>query len=108
MIPANGARNVDPGVTAIQVVFDRPMSDGSWSMCGGGPHFPETVGKSSYDARRTTWTVRVKLKPASTYEFMLNSPQFQGFQSAEGAPLKPVAVTFTTADRKAAQDAAKK
>ena len=63
-------------------------------------YFPETVGKPSYDAKRTTWTVRVKLKPDWSYRFMLNSAQFNAFQSGEGVPLEPVEATFKTAKGK--------
>ena len=96
MVPANGADDVDPGLKAIHVVFDRPMQDGSWAMVGGGPKYPETSGKPNYDAKRTTWTVPVKLKPNWEYEFWLNAGRFQTFQSEEGVPLKSVHVTFKT------------
>ena len=96
IVPANGAADVDPGTSLIQVVFDRPMRDRSWSMCGGGPNFPEGTGKPSYDKSRTTWTVPVKLKPEWDYEFWLNSGQYQSFQSQEGVPLESVHVTFRT------------
>jgi len=96
LVPANGATQVDPAGTAIQVVFDRPMRDGSWAMCGGGPHFPETAGKPHYDAQCTTWTAPVKLKPDWEYEFSLNAGQYQSFQSQDGVPLAPVLVSFKT------------
>jgi len=96
MVPANGAASVDSGLKAIQVVFDRPMRDKSWSMCGSGPHYPETVGKPHYDEQRKTWTVEVELKPDWDYEFWLNAGQYQSFQSDEGVPLKSVAVKFRT------------
>lgn len=96
MSPANGQQDVDPGVTKIQVVFDRPMQDRAWSMIGGGPNFPEVAGRPSYDAKRTTWSVPVKLKPEWKYRFMLNSDRYQAFQSEDGTPLEPVEVTFTT------------
>jgi hypothetical protein len=100
MIPANGAQDVDPGLTAIQVVFDRPMADKSWSLVGRGPHFPEIGKGCHYDAQRKIWTVLVKLKTDWSYEFMLNSETYQGFRSEEGAPLEPVSVTFKTAGQK--------
>jgi len=100
MIPANGALDVDPNLTEIQVVFDRPMTDKSWALVGGGPHCPE-VGKGiHYDAQRRIWTAPVKLKPDWSYEFMLNSEKFVGFRSGEGVPLEPVTVTFKTAGEK--------
>ncbi len=97
IVPANGATDVDPGTSAIEVVFDRPMCDRSWSMCGGGPNFPETIDKPSYDKGRTTWTAKVKLKPDWDYEFWLNRGQYQSFQSEGGVPLESVHVTFRTA-----------
>jgi hypothetical protein len=100
MIPANGAQDVDPGLTAIQVVFDRPMADKSWSLVGGGPHCPETGKGAHYDAQRKTWTVPVTLKPDWSYEFMLNSETYDAFRSEEGVPLEPVFVTFKTVGQK--------
>jgi len=94
--PANGAADVDPALKQIQVVFDRPMKDGSWSMVGGGPNFPEIAGKPSYDRTGKVWTVPIKLKPNWSYRFMLNSDRFQSFQSRDGTPLDAVTVTFQT------------
>jgi hypothetical protein len=95
--PANEATDVDPATGTIRVVFDRPMANGSWSMVGGGPNFPELDGAPSYDRTRTVWSVPVKLRPSWTYRLMLNSDRFQNFKSQEGVPLSPVTVTFTTA-----------
>ncbi len=99
MTPANGATDVDPALRTIRVVFDRPMVN-AWSMCGGGPDFPQIVGKPSYDKKHTTWTVHVKLKPEWEYRFSLNAASYRGFQSAEGVPLEPVEVTFATGKAK--------
>jgi hypothetical protein len=99
MIPANGANDVAPDLSEIKVVFDRPMRDRSWAMCGSGPNYPETSGQPRYDAARITWTVPVKLKPNWSYEFWLNAGQFDSFRSAEGVPLASVHVTFKTAAR---------
>jgi hypothetical protein len=96
MTPGNGAADVDPGLKEIQVIFDRPMKDNSWSLVGGGPHCPETTGKPHYDAKRTTWTVPVKLRPSWSYEYKLNYGRFDSFRSEEGVPLDSVAVTFET------------
>jgi hypothetical protein len=54
------------------------------------------MGKPSYDAKRTSWSVPVKLRPEWEYQFMLNSDRFQGFQSDEGIPLEPLTVSFAT------------
>ena len=95
--PADGAVNVDPDTTEIRVVFDRPMLNGSWSMCGGGPHFPPSAGPIHYDAEHKTWIAPVALKPGTQYEFGLNSKSYRNFKSAKGIPLEPVWVTFNTA-----------
>jgi hypothetical protein len=96
LVPPNGETDVDPGLAEIRVTFDRPMKDHSWSMCGAGPHCPEGTGKPKYDARRTTWTFPVKLKPDWDYEFGLNCQSFDAFRSEEGVPLEPVPVAFRT------------
>lgn len=100
MTPANGAKDVSVNLAEIKVLFDRPMRDGSWAMCGGGPHYPQTSGQPKYDAAHTTWTVPVQLKADWSYEFWLNLGEFDAFRSAEGVPLDPVHVTFKTAARR--------
>jgi len=101
MIAPNRAQDVDPGLTAIQVVFDRPMADKSWALVGGGPHCPEAGKGAHFDAQHKIWTVPVKLKPDWSYKFMLNSETYVGFASEEGVPLEPVSVSFKTAGPKA-------
>jgi hypothetical protein len=100
MIPTNGAQDVDPGLTAIQVVFDRPMADKSWSLVGGGPHCPKTGKDAHYDAQRKIWTAPVDLKPDWSYDFMLNSETYNAFRSEQGVPLEPVSVSFKTGGTK--------
>lgn len=96
MTPANGAADVDPKLRHITITFDRPMTDGSWSVVGGGPHFPELAGPPQYDAERRVLTLPVRLKPEWSYEFWLNRGQYQGFRSADGVPLEPIEVRFLT------------
>jgi hypothetical protein len=96
MTPANGDEEVDPNLTEIRIEFDRPMKDKSWSVVGGGPEFPELVGKPAYDKERKVLTLKVKLKPGHAYHFMLNSDRFRSFQSKEGVPLEPMEVSFST------------
>ena len=96
LTPANGSTNVDPALTEIRVVFDQPMLDRSWSMTGGGDHFPEGVGAARYDAARTTWLAPVKLRPNWDYGFGLNSESFRNFRNAKGLALEPIWVTFHT------------
>lgn len=96
MSPANGADDVDPATTEIRVTFSRPMRDGAWAFVGGGPHYPETTGRPSYDAARKVITLPVKLKPAWRYEFWLNRGKYNSFCSEDNVPLEPVRVAFRT------------
>jgi hypothetical protein len=98
MVPANGATDVDPARTTFQVTFDRPMKDG-WAIDASpepGEMLQVLAGKPSYDAKHTTWTVYVTLRPGRKYSFMLNSGRYSSFQSQEGVPLEPTEVTFQT------------
>lgn len=97
MIPANGAQDVDPSLSAIQVVFDRAMADNSWSFVGEGPHYPAIGTAPHYDIQRKVWSVPVNLTPDWSYEFSLNSEDHDEFRSEDGTPLEPVPVSFKTA-----------
>lgn len=100
MIPADGATDIDPALGEIRVVFDRPMQDRSWSLVGGGPHFPELTGLPHYDSGCTNWSVSIKLKPEWEYEFYLNRAQYDSFRSQDGVPVESVRVTFKTGKTK--------
>lgn len=96
MTPTNGATQVDPNQTNLQVVFDRPMRNGSWALVGDPSQCPEGKGNPSYNAARMVWSMPVSLKREFKYQFMLNSDEFAGFCSEQGVSLEPVGVTFTT------------
>ncbi len=98
VVPADGARDVDPNLKAIVVTFDRPMQDKSWSVVtlGSGGKCPQGAGQAGYDASRKVFTMPVKLEPATEYAFGLNEGQYNGFRSQEGIPLAPVQVHFKT------------
>lgn len=96
MVPANGATDVDPGLTEMRITFDQPMQDGNWAIVRSDADFPEIVGTPAYDAERKVLTVQVRLKPDTKYRLWLNRGQFDSFRSAEGIPLESVAVTFQT------------
>jgi hypothetical protein len=95
--PPNGATNIDPNLSEIVVTFDRPMQ-GGYSFVGGGPNYPETLGKPAFSPDRKTITLKVKLKPAWRYEFWLNRGRFDSFRSEDGVALDPVHVEFRTSE----------
>lgn len=98
MVPENGARYVDPDLDEIVVTFSEPMTDNSWSVCGGGENFPE-IRSIRYTEKCTVLRIKVNLKPGWAYRFGLNAPSFKNFKSKKGVPLDPVQVTFKIKDR---------
>lgn len=91
--PSDGARDVDPGLTQIRVVFDQAMKDGSWSLVGDALELPKVAGKPSYDATKTVWTVPIRLEPESSYRFQLNAERNQKRTGNANSPLGLVRVT---------------
>ncbi|MFH1417542.1 MAG: S41 family peptidase [Planctomycetota bacterium] len=96
MVPENDATDVDPGVKEMRVVFDRPMQTGGFSLCGGGPNFPNIIGKPKW-INDTTLVAKVKLKPDHDYRLSVNCPAAQNFRGADGTPVEPVPWSFSTA-----------
>lgn len=97
--PANGAKDVDPGLTELRLTFNVPMG-GGFSWTGGGPEFPTIP-----DGKKPFWTedhktcvLPVELKSGSQYRLGLNSVSHKNFQSAGGVPLEPIVYTFRTKD----------
>lgn len=95
MTPANGSKRLDPATAKLVVVFDRPMTDQSWAICGGGPKMPRIDGPR-YDESRTVFTAEMHLEPNHDYEFWLNAGRFQSFRAADGTPLESVHVQLST------------
>lgn len=94
--PAHEALEVDATkVTQLVAVFDRPMSQGGWSFCGGGPKFPKFKDKPRWKDAKTI-VVDVELQPDHEYALSLNCPVGQNFRSADGVALAPVPWSFAT------------
>jgi hypothetical protein len=97
LIPANGARDVDPNLKAIVITFDRPMRNPGWAVVTFvQDQFPKISGPVGYDAARQVFTAPVQLQPGKEYLFGLNAEKFLGFCSEEGIPLAPVVIRFQT------------
>ncbi len=94
--PANGAKDVDPDLKEMVVVFDRDMGKGM-SWCGGGPSHP-----AANDDRKAQWrdartcVLPITLEPGHTYSLSINCQSYRNFRSADGVPVRPYPVEFQT------------
>ncbi len=92
---ANEAPDVDPQITEITFVFDQPLAGKGASISLG------SLGRAGYPVEkalnyspdRTKFTVQVKLKPDTQYEFVVTG---NSFRSADGYPLQNHVVKFKT------------
>ena len=96
MIPQNGKQDVDPALKQIRIEFDQDMNGGGFSICGGGPSFPELIGKPRWLDKRTL-VADVKLKPNYEYQMSVNCPSFQNCKNVNGEPAEIYPVNFKTA-----------
>ncbi|QQE10494.1 Ig-like domain-containing protein [Planctomycetota bacterium] len=94
--PENGKQDVDPKTNKIIIVFDQNMNRRSWSVTGGGDHYPELNGKMRWTSART-FMIPVKLKPDHDYVFGINSKSYKNFKSHKDEAVEPVVVRFRTA-----------
>jgi hypothetical protein len=100
LTPPSGAEDVYVGLTEIRIQFDRPMKTDSYAIFGGQDGLFGKKGDASFKGRFSadgkTFIQPVRLEPGKTYRFSINSVWQDGFHSADGLPLDPVRVTFTT------------
>jgi Bacterial Ig-like domain len=94
--PADGAADVDPGLTEVTVTFDQDMGGGmSWT--GGGPEHPNSPdGARAHWQDKRTCVLPVKLEPGHHYRVGINSPSYRNFRSAAGEPAQPSSINFST------------
>lgn len=88
---------VDPATTEIRVEFSQEMSREGHSICGGGPEFPELVGKPRWESARVL-IIPVKLAPNHRYSMSFNCPAARNFRSAAGETLEIMPLSFKTGD----------
>jgi len=100
-IPENGDQSVDPSLRQIRIEFDQDMSQGGYSVCGGGPKYPKTIGKPKWINKRTL-AMRVKLQPNHEYELSVNCQSYRNFKNLQGesAVIYPIKFKTTTAGEK--------
>jgi len=94
-VPENGDQDVDAGLRQIRIEFDQDMDRQGYSICGGGPNYPETIGKPKWINKRTI-TMRVKLVPNHNYELSVNSPSYKNFRNILGEPAIIHPIEFKT------------
>ena len=97
--PRAYATDVDPGLAAISVTFDRAMMDQSWSFWPAGREdqmYPEVVGQAAYNRSRRTCSLPVKLASGKVYWVWLNSPIHKYFMTEDYRRAAPRVLLFAT------------
>ena len=90
---------VPAGIDQIQVTYDRPMMEKSWSFATGGERaFPAVDGGPVQSDDRKTFSLAVKLEAHTTYVIWLNTDRAQNFKDEQGHPATPYRLTFTTSE----------
>lgn len=96
--PENGAMSVDPATNELRVTFDQPMVTSGYSFVGGGPTFPEVIGRPQWISN-TTIVLQVRLKPDHAYWLSINSDRYQNFRGVNGLPAVPFHIPSPSALR---------
>jgi len=95
-VPAVGAKEVDPATKEVIITFDRDMA-GGFSWTGGPPEFPRgRAGEKPVWRDKRTCALPVTLEAGKYYRVGINSSNHQNFRSAQGIPVKPSTIYFTT------------
>ena len=98
-IPADGDSDVDPGLTTIRIIFDRPMRQNTLFVPVAGTKNIEWTGKAGWESQNTVYWFSTKLEPDTEYGFGLNSEDAQLFVDEKGNPLLPIVIRFITRSR---------
>lgn len=95
-VPAPHATEVAPMTREIRVTFDQPMDRAhGYSIVGGGPEFPQIIGKPRWANDRTI-VISVRLEPEHEYWLSINSDRFSNFRNQMGEAATPYPISFTT------------
>jgi RNA polymerase sigma-70 factor (ECF subfamily) len=96
-IPESGTKDVPAGITEIRITFSKDMADRSWSFCEpwAGANAAMIDGPA-YQSDKRTVVVKVRLEPAKTYAYWLNTERFQNFRDQTGNPAVPYLLVFQT------------
>jgi RNA polymerase sigma-70 factor (ECF subfamily) len=100
-VPENGDLTVHYSLGQIQVTFDKPMADKSWSWVQAAKDtFPASTGDVHYLKDGKTCVMPVKLEGGKKYVVWFNSTNFQNFKDVDGRPAEPYLLTFATGPSK--------
>jgi hypothetical protein len=93
---ANHAQDVDPSLTAITIVLDKPLNPKAGYSINYGPegqeHFP-LAGKPQFEDGGLRLVLPIQLKPNESYSFVLTP---LAFATPDGYPLVEYTVDFKT------------
>jgi hypothetical protein len=95
-VPNHADVAVNPALTQIRITFDQDMMTDRWSVCGGGPTFPDVVDTPRWEDPRI-FILPVTLEPGRRYELSVNCPSARNFQSIAGESAEAYPITFITA-----------
>jgi hypothetical protein len=97
--PSDGERDLDAATTtAIVVEFDRAMRTDAYSVIIVDGTFPpvDRERRTGFDREGKVFTLPIRVGAGQEYAFGLNGMGHEGFRSADGVPLAPLVVRFTT------------
>ncbi|MFA5251584.1 MAG: S41 family peptidase [Phycisphaerae bacterium] len=98
-VPENGSQDVNSNLRQIRIVFDQDMDQGGYSICGGGPNYPEKIGDPRWVNKRTI-VMQVKLVPDHTYQLSINCQSYRNFKNTKGESAEPYPIEFRTGSGK--------
>ena len=93
--PPDGADDVDPGLTTLEIKFDQGVFSGAGGVCFDTPGKPSPITRVGWKASNV-FSVTVRLEPDTVYEFTIGCPENQRFQSMEGEVIEPAKWRFAT------------
>ena len=86
-----------PGPTILQVKFDRPMRQDSFSVTDApGGAQPQIAGRPRFLADGRTFEIPLILKPGVTYALSINSDAHRNFRGLDGTTATPRSIIFRT------------
>lgn len=99
-VPENGATDLPPGITEIQITFNKKMQTDAFTFCPVDDTVPFDksiiASKPYFDKEQKTFVIKLNLKPGTKYAFWINSPKFNKFKDTKGNRAAPSQLTFET------------